>query len=117
MSTFQQSMETKPAGFDRAEYYRQYYQRNKEKLCERRTENYRRRKGAKALTEYINTYLDEDLVVIRDELMKIDESDPEQYETCISMMKLAKLLLEIKTVAIGGGIEELEKIRNLPVEN
>jgi hypothetical protein len=117
MSAFQQNMETKSAGFDRAQYYRDYYQRNKEKLCEKRTENYRRRKGAKALTEYINTHLDEDLVVMRDELIKIDESNPEQYEICISMMKVAKLLLEIKTVAIGGGIEDLERIRNMPVEN
>jgi hypothetical protein len=117
MSTFQENMETKSAGFDRAKYYREYYQRNKEKLCEQRTENYRRRKGAKALKEYAYTHLDEDLVVIRDELMNIDESDPEQYELCIAMMKIAKLLLEIKTVAIGGGMEEIERIRNLPVEN
>jgi hypothetical protein len=117
MSAFQQNMETKSAGFDRAQYYRDYYQRNKEKLCNKQAENYRRRKGAKALTEYVNTYLEEDLVVIRDELMKIDESNPKQYETCISMMKLAKLLLEIKYVVIGAEMGEIERIRNMPVEN
>jgi hypothetical protein len=116
MNTFQQDTEIKSTSFDRAEYYRQYYQKNKEKLCNKQTENYRRRKGAKALSEYINNHLDEDLVVIYNELANIDESDPEQHELCISMMYLARLMLEIKTVAIGASPEELERVRNLKID-
>jgi hypothetical protein len=112
----QQNVTTPSGKFDRAEYNRQYYLRNKETLCEKRNENYRRNKGAKALNEYINTHLDEDLVVIRDELLKTDESDPAQYQTCVDLMNLAKLLIEIKYVAIGASFEEIQKIRNHPVE-
>lgn len=104
------------SSFNRAEYNKTYYQRNKEKLCEQRMETYRRQKGTKALNYYINTHLDEDLHTMHDLLLETDESDPEQYERCASLMKVAQLMIEIKLTALGQPQEEIERIRNLPID-
>lgn len=115
MNTTLQTGETKTGGFDRNQYNRQYYLRNKEKLCDRRTERYRICEGAKALNEYVNTDLDKDLVTFRDELLRIDETDPEQLQRCIDLMKVAKMSMEIKCIAAGLPQEEIDRIHNLPI--
>lgn len=101
--------------FDRAEYNRQYYLRNKEKLDQRRLDNYHKNKGLKTLNEYVNNHLDEDMAIIRDELLKIDENDPEEKERCIELMKIAKILLMMKSAALREDPSEIEKIKSIPL--
>ena len=115
MSTFNHS-DNLPK-FDRAEYNRKYYQRNKEKLIEKQSERYNKSKGYRAFKEYIEKYLDEDLITVRDIIMTRDENDPLEYQQLILMMNYAKVLMEIKLMALGQPEEEIERIRNLPVES
>lgn len=103
------------SAFDRTKYSREYYLKNKEKLDQRRLDNYHKNKCIKTLTEYVNNHLDEDMTLIRDELLKTDETDPEQIESCIELMKLAKILLIMKSAAIQDEPEEMERIKNIPI--
>ena len=101
--------------FGRTEYNRQYYLRHKEKLDQKRLDNYHKNKGLKTFNEYVNNLLDEDMTIIRDQLLKTDETDPKQIERCIELMKLVKLLLILKCAAIGDDKTEIERIKNIQV--
>jgi hypothetical protein len=103
--------------FNRAEYNRQYYQKNKEKILERQAEKYQNSKRYKTLKKYLEKHLDEDLITIRDLLLSIEEDDPLEYEKTVTLMYIGKALLELKFTALGQPQEEIDKIRNLPVES
>lgn len=102
-------------GFDRVKYNHEYYLKNKEKLAARQAERYRIRKCTGYLNEYINTHLDEDLRTCRDELVKVDETDPEQYQRYVDLMKFSKMLMELKCIAAGLPQSEIDEICNLPI--
>lgn len=104
-------------GFNRTEYNRQYYQKNKEKILERQAEKYQNTKRYKVLKKYVEKHLDEDLVTVRDLLVNIEENDPLEYEKSVTLMNIAKFLMELKLVALGQPQEEIDRIRNLPVES
>lgn len=101
--------------FNRTEYNKQYYLKNKEKLDQRRLENYHKNKGFKTFTDYVTNHLEKDMEFVRDELIKTDDTDPEQVEYCIDLMKIAKFLLLIQSVALGESMTEIEKIKNIKI--
>jgi hypothetical protein len=103
------------ATFNRTEYHRQYYLRNKEKLDQKRLDNYHKNRALKTFNEYARNHLDEDMVVVRDELVKIDENDPSQREKCIALMGIAKLLLVMKSVVVGDDVVEIEKFKSIQI--
>lgn len=118
MTTFNPStnLQMNSCQFDRSEYNRQYYQRNKEKLLEKQSERYQSSKGYRVFKEYVEKYLDEDLITIRDILLTLDETDPLECQQIILLMKYVKVLMEIKLMTLGQPQEEIERIRNLPVD-
>lgn len=103
------------ATFNRTEYNRQYYFKNKEKLDQRRLDNYHKNKGLKTLYDYVKNHLDSDMEFVRDELLKTDETDPEQVEYCIELMKLAKILLLMKSRVLQEDQSEIERLKNIQI--
>jgi hypothetical protein len=103
----------------RYKLYSPFYQKKRkilrENLNQRRLENYHMNKGFNTFKDYVTNHLNKDMEFVRDELIRVDDTDPEEVEYCIELMKLAKFLLIIQSVALGENITELEKIKNIKI--
>ena len=89
-------------------YNQHYYLQNKIKLNQKRSENYYKNKYLKTLNKYINNHLNEDMITIKDKLLKIDENIPKKRDRCIELMKIAKMLLVIKLVTLHENSSKIE---------
>lgn len=104
------------SSFDKNAYNHNYYLKNKEKLDQKRLDNYYKNKGFKSVSDYVNNHLDNDMIFIRDELMKTNEDDPTQREHCIELMKSAKYLLLLKSLVLNEDESEIKKIVTMRVQ-
>jgi hypothetical protein len=101
--------------FNRTEYNKQYYLRNKDKLDRRRLDNYHKNKETNSVIDFVKYRLDDDMMNIRNMLLEVDETDPNQVEMCIELMNLAKTLLLLKAMSIGDDETEINKIKSMQI--
>lgn len=102
--------------FNRVEYNKAYYEKNKQKILVDRSDKYQQTKLYKDFLKYVDEYLDEDLIIIRDVLLSLDENNIHERDKVILLMKYAKILMEIKALKLGFNDQEIQEIRNLSVE-